>query len=304
MAAQEPTVYGTITLSHQGKETDYAYNEMIKVMEDATDGDTVYLSTGTFQGDFIMTKRLTFIGAGSEETTYDGEIHINFSKNIKLTSRLFDAIRFDNGIYFESNLDSVRIRKCHLFNKINCTSGIDYMLIDRCYGSLESIKTCPKKLVVRNSLLEGTPNIPSGNIQFYNCNISSSTFYTNSNGRTFVHLLGTFTNCIISTGFYFLENPEKENSTFINCLYAKTDLPIDEGCTIQDCYTAKNVTIDLTKEELEKNNYFGTDGTVVGYYGGKNPYTLLPFSAKTSNSFHLDRDQKQIQFNIKVTEQE
>lgn len=31
-AAQDTSIKGTITLSHQGNETDFAYNEMIKVM--------------------------------------------------------------------------------------------------------------------------------------------------------------------------------------------------------------------------------------------------------------------------------
>ena len=56
IAAQDTSIKGIITLSHQGNETDFAYNEMTKVMDAAADGDTVFLSTGYFQGDFIMTR--------------------------------------------------------------------------------------------------------------------------------------------------------------------------------------------------------------------------------------------------------
>ena len=61
IAAQDTSIKGTITLSHQGNETDFAYNEMTKVMDTAADGDTIFLSTGYFQGDFIMTKKIAFI---------------------------------------------------------------------------------------------------------------------------------------------------------------------------------------------------------------------------------------------------
>ena len=48
-------------------------------------------------------------------------------------------------------------------------------------------------------------------------------------------------------------------------------------------------------------NYLGNDGTVVGIYGGKNPYTLSLWTKEVTNKVHLDRDKKQIQFNIKVS---
>ena len=84
MAAQDTSIKGTITLSHQGNETNFAYNEMDKVMDAAIDGDTVLLSPGYFQKDFIMTKQLAFIGAGADNskgwnncTCYEGIIIVN-----------------------------------------------------------------------------------------------------------------------------------------------------------------------------------------------------------------------------------
>lgn len=61
IAAQDTSIKGIITLSHQGYETSFAYNEMTKVMDAAADGDTVFLSTGYFQGDFIMTKNFPLL---------------------------------------------------------------------------------------------------------------------------------------------------------------------------------------------------------------------------------------------------
>ena len=60
-AAQDASTQGTITLSHQGRTTDFAYNKMVDAVETAIDGDTIYLSTGNFEGDFILNKQITFI---------------------------------------------------------------------------------------------------------------------------------------------------------------------------------------------------------------------------------------------------
>lgn len=96
-------------------------------------------------------------------------------------------------------------------------------------------------------------------------------------------------------------------TVLINCLYLEEEDYVDDGCTIQNCYiytdnNKKNI-FDLTKEELLSNNYLGNDGTVVGCYGGKNPYTLSLSNKEVTNKVHLDRDKKQIQFNIKVSNQ-
>ena len=58
----------------------------------------------------------------------------------------------------------------------------------------------------------------------------------------------------------------------------------------------------LTKEELEQNNYFGTDGTVVGCYGGKNPFSLHQSQAKISSAkVHLDKEEGNIQIKVNVS---
>ena len=66
MTAQDTSIKGTITLSHQGKTTDFAYNQMANVMEAAVDGDTIYLSMGYFEGDFVIDKKVSFIGSGAD----------------------------------------------------------------------------------------------------------------------------------------------------------------------------------------------------------------------------------------------
>lgn len=321
MAAQDTSIKGTITLSHQGNEKAFSYNEMAKVMDAAADGDTVLLSTGYFQGDFIMTKKLAFIGSGADSdngwnncTCYEGKIVLNLPAETKLTARLFDGIYFNNSntnITIKSSIDNVIIRKCYWENNIlNMSANVNYMLVDRCRCNLNNGNGYFKKLVVRNSYVCGTPynsNV-SENLFFYNCNINSDGgSWTGIEGRWSATFYGTFRNCILSNGDYYITNPNNSEAitVLINCLYSKKQDYVDAGCMLQNCYpyasTDKSIYF-LTKEELLSNNYLGTDGTVVGMYGGKNPYTLSPVSKEVTNKIHLDRDNKQIHFNIKVSD--
>lgn len=323
IAAQDTSIKGTITLSHQGNETNFAYNEMTKVMDAAADGDTVYFSTGYFQGDFIMTKKLAFIGSGADRdkegnncTYYEGKIVINLPEETKLTARLFDGIYFNNNntnISFKSSIDNVIFRKCYWDNNIfSIDKNISYLLIDRCNCSLYFGENKIQKMITRNSVVRGTPYSAnmSANMFFYNCNINSSSGWgiNGIDNKSSAHLFGTFYNCILYTYSYYMTDPGDSSAitVLINCLYNLQEDYVDDGCTIQNCYiytdnSNKNI-FDLTKEELLSKNYLGKDGTVVGIYGGKNPYTLSLGNKEVTNKVHLDRDKKQVQFNIKVTE--
>lgn len=326
IAAQDTSIKGTITLLHQGNETDFAYNEMTKVMDAAADGDTVFLSSGYFQGDFIMTKKLAFIGSGADSgkgwnscTCYEGKIVINLPEETKLTARLFDGIYFYNygntNISFKSSIDNVIFRKCYWNNNIfSIDKNISYLLIDRCYCNLDFWGENIKKIIVRNSILDGTPKSSnlSANMFFYNCNINSNGGYgiNGIDNKYSARFLGTFYNCILNCNDYYITDPGDSSAItiLINCLYSAQNDYVDDGCTIQNCYiytdnSNKNI-FDLTKEELLSKNYLGKDGTVVGIYGGKNPYTLSLGNKEVTNKVHLDRDKKHVLFNIKVTEKQ
>lgn len=344
--AQETTGSEVITLSHNGQESTFAYNEMSKVMEQAADGDTVYFSTGYFQGDFRLDKKLTFIGAGADNnssngsrwgncTCYYGKIVIALPEGTKLTSRLFDGIYFySNGtsscLTFSNAIENVVFRKCYLGNW-DVNAEIKSLLIDRCAGPLRlNNNNYYKKVIVRNSDIYGNFYCQDpGNLLFYHCNINPYTSYDDDNrDKTYCYgLQGTYTNCIIQNNTSYWDNStqtsiytaallSRTESTqdsqpiLINCAYYTEDgKNITANCTLQNCFgypiSNEKSLGNLSKAELEAAGYMGNDGTVVGYYGGKNPYTLQPSIPKVASSkIHLDRDAKQLQINIKVSAQQ
>ncbi len=339
--AQETQTTGSevITLSHNGQESAFKYNEMTKVMEQAVDGDTVYFSTGYFLGDFRLDKRLTFIGSGADDsnnngtrwsncTCYDGKINIVLPEGTKLTTRLFDGIYFynsgsSNGITFSNSIENVIFRKCFI-GSWNINAEIKSLLLDRCNGSSQE-NNYIKKYIARNCSLYGVgywSNIedPTSR-QFIHCNINLSTWCADNDCQTSVgRLQGTFTNCIINNYGYRnnngyaipLTDSRQEISTpiLINCLYYSEDgKDVTANCTLQNStgYPASSEKRieEMSKAELEAAGYMGNDGTVVGYYGGKNPYTLKPNIPEIASSkIHLDRDAQQLQINIKVSSQQ
>ena len=193
-----------------------------------------------------------------------------------------------------------------------------------------------KKAISRNCRISGL-NIWNYNgndenyWQFINCTIDPSTYgYDDGNYHTFCPIYrGTFINCIIDNdenhdeirnAGYCLYDPRetetKSSASFTNCLFYKPleGREIFYGATVQnDMYfdasslddNWDNKIRNFSKEKLQENNFFGNDGTVVGCYGGKNPYSLKQFQTTiTSSKVHFDKDKKLIQIKLKVSSEQ
>lgn len=348
MAAQDTSIKGTITLSHQGKTTDFAYNNMAGVMENAVDGDTVFLSTGYFEGDFILDKKLVFIGSGANKdngwgnfTCYgSNNIVIKLPENTKLDARLFEGIYFDDiCITYQSSIEDVVFKKCKVYGRFGFSADIKGILFDRCIiiGN-DYCNRFTKKLIARNCQISdlyimSDDSNAENTWQFINCTIDPANWsYTDDNGNYHIYCpiyRGSFVNCIIDNdknhheiknAGYCLYDPNnietKSSASFTNCLFYKPleGREIFNGATVQNnmYFDASNLNDDwenkiwnFSKEKLQKNNFLGNDGTVVGCYGGKNPYTLKQNQPTiTSGKIHFDKDKKQIQIKMKISSEQ
>jgi hypothetical protein len=65
-----------------------------------------------------------------------------------------------------------------------------------------------------------------------------------------------------------------------------------------DCYD--EAIEDYSVENLTEKNYFGTDGTVIGPYGGNTPYTLVPAVPRVTKS-EIKIDPKKQEMNATLT---
>lgn len=343
LSAQDNSNQGTITLSHNGKESFFAYNKMGDAVEAAADGDTIYLSKGEFEGDFRLNKKIAFIGSGADGSNgtgsytryYSGNIVVAMPEGTKLTARLFDGIYFDNDITFQNSIENVIFRKCKTPCSFSINAAMGSLYFDRCNIVCGGNVMCSKlkKLVARNCQIsslhmdDSNYNKVAANWQFIHCTIDPTGWGTTDNEGnryTYTSLRGIFTNCIIDNDdnnrqgyvLYYPQGSESYTAAYINCLFYKPaeGREIFKGATVQnDMYfdasslenSNENSIWYFTKEKLQENNFLGNDGTVVECWGGKNPYTLKPnIPTVSSSKVHLDREKKQIQINIKLSSQQ
>ena len=138
------------------------------------------------------------------------------------------------------------------------------------------------------------------NTVFNNCNIGGFAYNVENAG------LATYRNCIIGGAF----SEGDPTTTFINCLLASWDCI--NGKESHNCYigTKDGILFDWNYDciwstvELTEKGYLGTDGKVVGIFGGESPFTMIPSSPKiTDYSSSVDPTTRKITVNLKVTNQ-
>lgn len=267
-----------VALSHNGSLTMYKADSLSTALNDAVEGDTIYLNEGFFPG-FTISKPLTVIGAG-EKTNINGSVYIQATGT--LTARTLDALNINGSLSGGSSTGLV-IRKCK-FKGFSCGS-LTNAIIDRCYNESNtfSINNGVKNMQVVNSVIKELRGYASNasDVTFLNCNILS--FYSSN------YVKATFVNCIA------YNSSKQADSYFSYCrLYQ------DNGTnTMQNCYCSSFSWYN-TYDCLPGKN--GTDGTVVGINGGTTPFTLTTSNPKvTSYELKVDTQNKLLNVNVKVT---
>ncbi len=316
-----------ITLSHNGSDTFFSEDKISDAINAAVDGDTISFSQGTFVNSFILNKALTLIGTGSEEaekwgdgTTLVGYIEINIPNSNKKTNLLFDGLKFYNQVNLYSTLGNVTFRRCSWSNYFDYNNycSIETMLLDRCECDfyLGDVLGNPinNKFIAKNCKFTRLNSYE--NYYFYNCTIIPAREYIQVDGDNtedlFCRISGSFFNCIIKNGKAYLQKPDDTSDDikvkFTNTLYDNynTNIDVTQKCSLEACYANTSEETDiskLTKDELEDYKYWGTDSTVVGCYGGENPYSQINSDMQNCSvlkNVHFNGEQEQIEININL----
>lgn len=276
-----------IMLQHKGSVKLFDSNKMAEAMEAAVDGDTLFLTEGTFDA-LAITKKITLRGSGTQ-TVINGNVNIEIPNSPTMTSPVLDALSVSGNIYVKSDIDGLKLRKCK-FNNIHFSAKVDNAIIDRClatynvYGS-----SFINGLTVINSYIGLGSDSKCSNMTFVNCDIKlynisdvsanfmNCAFYSSYSGSSYVFSGCVFSYCCIPSSYY------NSSSSAKNCY------------NTSEAYGASSETI-LAK------NWIGSDGTVVGKYGGNTPYTLVPAVPKvTESQIKLDTEAKKLNVTLKVT---
>ena len=294
-------------LDHNGTVT--LYDGLQEAINASADGDVIYLTLGTFKGPFTVSKKITIRGTG-ETSIIDGDVSISIPGSPKLTSPLLEALAVSGTVSINSEVNEMILRKSKIGN-FTIGANIDGAVLDRCYitNSL-TLSSYIKGMTVVNTKLYHVKALSGStqNTTFVNCNFYQ--LHTN-------YFSGTIINSIIQGRHHDYNggNGYTLNSTVIlnslinlytsdgyNSLFS-----IGSSSVAQGCYKVNENNVVTSECEckydtstLQSKSYLGTDGTVVGIYGGDTPFTLEPSVPKvTSSSLDLDMEKKEL--NVKLT---
>ena len=266
---------GCVILQHAGNETYFEAQDAQAAMDAAVEGDTLYFAeaeTGLYPK-ITMNKKVYIISSGSLF------INLEIPGNPSLDECLFQTYSNRLEINVKSDLQRLYLNDTFLYvyaNTENVTVGS--LEMDRCLIWGIWYNSGLKKIVANNSkifwnLYSSGENDAVESAKFTNCYFELGQLnITNA----------TFNNCILrydSDSQFTIAG-----CTFNKCLMNNEDVWVmGEGSSKTDCYDLDGDTFSNDKDYLTTNNYLGSDGTVVGEYGGTNPYiggcTIAPWAS-------------------------
>ena len=296
-------------LVHNGNVTLYDGDKIQEAINAASDGDAIYLTLGTFKP-FNVTKKITIRGTG-ETTVIDGDVNISIPGSPKLTSPVMEGLAVSGTVNVGAQVDDMILRKCKIAN-FTIGAQIDGSVLDRCYiTNTLTLSSYIKGMTVVNSKLYNVRanSGASQNTTFVNCNFYIL-YAANFSGTIINSIIGRSSN---NNGNYGYDNSKILSTVLLNTLVYNYDARVSIGSSsvAQNCYYQSSYPgYDLiysnscncyySTSQLQSNGFLGTDGTVVGIYGGDTPYTLVPSVPKvTSSDLQLDNENKQL--NVKLT---
>ena len=285
-------VGGCVILQHAGNETFFEAQDAQAAMDAAVEGDTlVFAELGSYPT-ITMNKKVYIISSGYLR------IDLEIPGNPSLDECLFQTYQHWNWIeiFVKSDLQRLYLNDTFVYvhaNTENVTVGS--LEMDRCRIWGISFNSGLKKIVANNSqffwsLSPSRENDAVESAKFTNCYFEMGQLnITNA----------TFNNCILRyTGdsqFTIV------GCTFNKCLMNNKNVWVmGEGSSKTDYYDLDGDTFSNDKDYLTTNNYFGTDGTVVGEYGGTNPFNVGRTIAPWASLYNLNKKGNKMSVNLYI----
>lgn len=301
----------TVLLQHQGNVIVYELDSLNAALRDAVDGDTLFLSKGTYPG-FTVDKKITVRGAGQE--TIVQYVDVDIPDSVTLASTLLEGLNIsastgNRTITIRQSVNGLKIKQCY-FDDIKFYGKLYDVFIDRCFcnGTFEfpnGTTNAVKSMIVKNSKINVLypTDVTTTQISFVNCNVRSFYYFWHSYAADF---RGSFINSILSGGS---SQNTLTSMTLINTLI--NQYGISNTSYLENYYKEDNDVINqnqnleciYTTDELLEKGYIGNDGTVIGCYGGATPYTLtLAVPTVKSSDVKLDAENRVLNVNLKLSE--
>ena len=284
---------GCVILQHAGNETYFEAQDAQAAMDAAVEGDTLVFAevqdTDVYPR-ITMNKKVYIISSGSLF------INLEIPGNPSLDECLFQTYSNRLEINVKSDLQRLYLNDTFLYvyaNTENVTVGS--LEMDRCLIWGIWYNSGLKKIVANNSkifwnLYSSGENDAVESAKFTNCYFELGQLnITNA----------TFNNCILrydSDSQFTIAG-----CTFNKCLMNNEDVWVmGEGSSKTDCYDLDGDTFSNDKDYLTTNNYLGSDGTVVGEYGGTNPFNVGRTIAPWASLYNLNKKGNKMSVNLYI----
>lgn len=267
----------------------YDADKLSDALSAAVAGDTIYLSAGTFPT-FTLEKAITIKGAGTNTKISNG-VTIDIAGTPTLTAALLEAVEVNGAVSVVSDMTNFLIKMVKTTNlsftdKLNTPNA----LVDRCYLDKFTITSAMTDFYVRNSYIG---NLTSTSLKFNKCNFINCRIMGDWNKAA-----GRFINCELRrTG----DDTSIKSSILSYSLVYSYYNSVSPSSYQEKVYSDGNNGWLSVVDRLNKG-YICKDGTVVGYEGGKTPYTLTPSGPKeTSSTVKVSDSEKKLNVSITVS---
>lgn len=292
---------GKCMLQHNGTVTVHDGRNMAAVVSQAAEGDTIFLTEGSFPG-FKMEKKMTIRGAGDSKTKIYSNIEICIPGKPTLDQTLLEGLYHldEKTVTCSSTMSKLKIKQCRLYDLVFTAANYD-IVIDRCniWRDLKVSPSCVKGITCLNSSIRTgfSTSFRNGasNAYFVNCDVE--TYYMD-------YVAGDFLNCVIfghSSGSSTGHTLKFLNCNFTNC-YRFNKTALDVSSSSKNGWTNSAVASWPSINYLLEKKMLGDDGTIIGCMGGINPYSFtLPVPKVTDKTIILDQEKRVLNVNIKVS---
>ena len=279
---------GKAILHHDKKPTAiYDADKLSDALSAAVAGDTIYLSAGTFPT-FTLEKAITIKGAGTNTKISNG-VTIDIAGNPTLSSALLEAVEVNGPVSVKSDMTNflikmVKTTDLQFANNLNTPNA----LVDRCYLDKFTITSAMTDFYVRNTYID---NLTSTSLKFNKCNFINCRIQGDWNNAA-----GRFINCEL-TG----DHTSIKSSILSYSLVYSRFIGVDASTYQEKVHYDANSDWLSVDDRLSKG-YLCKDGTVVGYEGGKTPYSRTPSGPKeTSSTVKVSDSEKKLNVSITVS---
>lgn len=305
----------TVMLSHNGQRTMYMYDQVQQAVDAASDGDTIYLSNGSFEP-FNVTKRIMVRGTGPE-TIISGGCTVYIAGQNPLSMPVLDALTFTGNVSVTCANKQLTIRKCQMNDLDFTESDFHDVKLDRCdiQGTLHLRKAIKEFNCFNTKIKTLDPDdYLHGSAYFNHCNIR----------EVIDTLLATFDNCVLryckayrrtsgySTHYY---GTCIDGCTLNYCIIYLYSDRLDIGSeissgtflynpsvTFNNCYKVNIDAADVVG--YSSSSYLGNDGTMVGCYGGAQPFRRTPELPRvTKSNVQVDAVNKKLNVTLTLSKE-